>query len=294
MLGNSKFGRMASMIEDQASTTALSVSVIRAVHQTVDELPHILEDQVSLRLLDKETIQQISTESTKHGSARSKALRSHIVLRSRYAEDRLYLSYQSGIRQYISLGAGYDTFACRQPDWATDLKILEIDHPATQSAKLKHFKNSGITFPNNTEFHPLDLEENRLAKCLSQSAIDVSAPMFISCLGVLAYLRIETVERIFRDIAAMPKGSRFVFAFAPYKLEDADPQKGMESTAQRAAAHGEPWLTRFKVDELGKRLAECGFSRVAFLKPEEARQQYYQSRKDLPPPKSIRLCEACV
>jgi methyltransferase (TIGR00027 family) len=282
------------MIEDQASATALSVSVIRAVHQTVDELPHILEDQISLRLLNKETIKQISTESTKHGSTRSKALRSHIVLRSRYAEDRLYASYQSGIRQYISLGAGYDTFACRQPDWATDLKILEVDHPATQSAKLKHFRNSGVTFPNNTGFCPLDLEENSLVKCLSQSLMDVSAPMFISCLGVLEYLRIETVDKIFKDIAAMPKGSRFVFAFAPCRLEDADPHKGIESTAQRAAAHGEPWLTRFKVDELANRLVECGFSKVAFLEPEEAGRQYYQSRKDLPAPKLIRLCEVCV
>jgi methyltransferase (TIGR00027 family) len=282
------------MIEDQASTTALSVSVIRAVHQTLDELPHMLEDPVSLQLLNKETIQQISTESAKHGSARAKGLRSHIVLRSRYAEDRLYASYQSGIRQYISLGAGYDTFACRQPDWATNLKIIEIDHPATQSAKLKHFRNSGITFPKNTEFHSIDLEANGLRERLSQSTIDVSAPMFISCLGVLAYLRVETVEKIFRDIAEMPKGSRFVFAFAPYKREDADPQKGIESTAQRAAAHGEPWLTRFKVDELGKRLVDCGFSKVAFLEPEEAWQQYYQSRKDLPAPKSIRLCEASV
>ena len=282
------------MIEEQASTTALSVSVIRAVHQTVDELPHILEDPVSLRLLNKETIQQISTESAKHGSARSKALRSHIVLRSRYAEDRLYASFLSGIRQYISLGAGYDTFACRQPDWATTLKIIEIDHPATQSAKLQHFKNSGIAFPKNSKFFPLDLEANGLKEGLSQSTIDFSIPTFISCLGVLAYLRIETVERIFRDIAAMPKGSRFVFAFAPHKPEDADPQKGIASTAQRAAAHGEPWLTRFEVDELLERLTECGFSKVAFLSPEEAKLQYYQSRKDLPAPKVIRLCEASV
>jgi len=94
--------------------------------------------------------------------------------------------------------------------------------------------------------------------------------------------------------AAMPKGSRFVFAFAPHKAEEADPQKGIESTAQRASAHGEPWLTGFEVDELLERLTECGFSKVAFLSPEEAKLQYYQSRKDLPAPKVIRLCEASV
>jgi methyltransferase (TIGR00027 family) len=282
------------MRADTPSASALSVSAIRAVHQTVDEVPHILEDPVSVRLLSREIIQQISTESTRHGSAQSRALRSHIVLRSRHAEDRLSASFLAGTRQYISLGAGYDTFACRQPGWAAAMRIIELDHPATQAAKLRHFRNSGIAFPPNTEFHPIDLEASSLKEGLSRSRIDFSAPVFVSCLGVLAYLRTKTVHGIFTDIAAMPKGSSLVFAFAPFKPGEADSHKGQDPAAHRAAAHGEPLLTRFKVDELAKRLYACGFSKVEFLKPERARQQYYRSRKDLPAPRSIRLCEAFV
>ncbi len=282
------------MTEDQASTTALSVSVMRAVHQTIDELPHILEDSVSLKLLKKGTIQQILAEATKHRSPQLKALRSHIVLRSRYTEDRLHSAFLSGTRQYVSLGAGYDTFACRQPDWSTTLKIVEIDHPATQSAKLRHFYDSDIQFPRNAEFLPLNLETGGLRDGLSRSTLDLSIPIFFSCVGVLAYLRTETVDSIFKDIAAMPKGSGFVFAFAPLIRGDIAPLRGIESTAQRAAAHGEPWLTRFEADELAKKLIETGFSKVSFLLPEEATLQYYQSRSDLPAPKAIRLCEALV
>jgi O-methyltransferase involved in polyketide biosynthesis len=52
--------------EDQASNTALGVSVIRAVHQIIDEIPHILEDPISPRLLDKPEIDRIRDEPEKH------------------------------------------------------------------------------------------------------------------------------------------------------------------------------------------------------------------------------------
>jgi len=42
-------------------------------------------------------------------------------LRSRYAEDCLAEAFTRGLRQYVILGAGLDTFAYRQPNWASDL-----------------------------------------------------------------------------------------------------------------------------------------------------------------------------
>ena len=89
----------------------------------------------------------------------------------------------------------------------------------------------------------------------------------------------------------MPLGSRLVFAFAG-NIGDSDANK--MSASHRAAGHGEPWLTRFEVEELEKELLECGFNKVSFLAPGEARAQYYAGRRDLPPPKMIRLCEATV
>jgi len=282
------------MKEDQASKTALGVSLIRAVHQMIDEVPHILEDPVSSLLLEKETIRRIVEEPERHRTLQARALRSHVVLRSRYAEDRLFLGYRNGIRQYISLGAGYDTFCCRQPDWAHSMKIVELDHPATQSAKVKHFKDKGIDFPENIEFLPLYLEKSTVKEGLSHSRIDLKLPAYVSCLGVLAYLRLETVRSIFQSIAEMPKGSCLVFTFAPNKTDSFEWEDGTKSTTQRAAAHGEPWLTRFEVEGLRKVLTECGFSRISFLEPEEAKVQYYVGRNDLPAPRTVRLCEAVV
>jgi methyltransferase (TIGR00027 family) len=281
------------MQEGQSSGTALGVCFLRAAHQLIDEVPHILEDPVSPLLLDEEAIRRIETQRKAQRSLQARALRSHVVLRSRYAEDKLHLAYIAGVRQYISLGAGYDTFSFRQPDRAHSLRILEADHPATQSAKRELLKEKGIESLENVEFVPLDLERERIRGGLSRSKINFSLPAFFSCLGVLAYLTSGTVRNVFQNIASTPPGSRLVLAFAPKKsLFENDPDK--MSASQRAAEHGEPWLTRFEVAELQEELLESGFSKVSFLAPSEAKAQYYAGRQDLPFPRMVHLCEATV
>ena len=123
------------MREDHGSSTALGVSVIRTVHQIMDEMPHILEDPISPILLHESTIDRIRKEPGKHKSPAAQGLRSHVVLRSRYAEDELHDATNHGVKQFISLGSGYDTFPYRQPHWANNIRILEIDHPETQLEK---------------------------------------------------------------------------------------------------------------------------------------------------------------
>jgi O-methyltransferase involved in polyketide biosynthesis len=61
----------------------------------------------------------------------------NVITRTRYAEDALKTAVESGVRQYVLIGAGFDSFILRRPAFAADLEIFEIDHPATQSLKRK-------------------------------------------------------------------------------------------------------------------------------------------------------------
>ena len=65
-------------------------------------------------------------------------MRSQVTARSRFTEDCLTEAAAAGVRQYVVLGAGLDTFAYRQSPWAKDLRIFEVDHPATQDDKRAH------------------------------------------------------------------------------------------------------------------------------------------------------------
>ena len=56
--------------------------------------------------------------------------------------------------------------------------------------------------------------------------------------------------------------------------------QAVRSVAQTAAAAGEPWLTRFRPQELCTRLAGLGFASVFHLSPEEANVRYFAGRRD--------------
>ena len=58
-----------------------------------------------------------------------------VLSRARYAEELLEQAVARGVRQYVLLGAGLDTFAFRYPELLTDLHVFELDHPATQGHK---------------------------------------------------------------------------------------------------------------------------------------------------------------
>jgi methyltransferase (TIGR00027 family) len=280
--------------DGEGSSTALGVSVIRTVHQIVDDSPHILEDPVSQLLLDVDRVEQIRRGSERFNSIEARGLRSHVVLRSRYAEDELLEAAERGVRQFISLGAGYDTFPYRQPEWATKLQILEFDHPATQKDKRAHFAAKGLKDPDNLAFVPTDLEADTLRADIANAPIDLQKPIWISCLGVFAYLRRQTIHRIFETIIGLPKGSGIVFAFAPDKGLISGIAGVHTSAEDRAEELGEPWLTRFTVEDLSTELEGYGFTEVSFLDPDEAESKYYRNRTDLPAPRIARLCKAVV
>ena len=140
------------MREGEASSTALRASVIRTAHQIVDDSPHILEDAISPLLIDDAVIERMRREPEVYRSMVARSLRSHIVLRSRYAEDELRDATIRGVNQYMNLGAGYDTFSYRQPEWAAHLHVVEVDHPVTQKEKRAYFAAKGLKDPDNLAF----------------------------------------------------------------------------------------------------------------------------------------------
>lgn len=256
-----------------ASRTALGVAAIRAVHRLHDGEPKILDDSLSARLLGGEAHPQIAAHLARADEAADENLRIRVVLRSRYAEDRLALAVERGVRQCVVLGAGFDTFAYRQPEWAKDLRIFEVDHGASQSEKRHRLETAGIAIPANLEFVEIDFEKTSLRDGLRRSALDFSAPAFFSCLGVLVYLTRDAADAVFRLVAEFPYRSEIVFTYAAAGAKNSP-------IADRVRAAGEPWQTRFEPQALKRELTALGFSDVQFLRAEEAQDRYFQGRTD--------------
>jgi methyltransferase (TIGR00027 family) len=260
------------MSERLASTTALGVAMQRAAHQLLDDAPKVLDDSVVVRLLGERAVERLRADVARYRSPEATALRAHVVLRSRWAEDRLAAAVARGVGQYVVLGAGFDTFAYRQPAWARPLAIVEVDQPATQRRKAERLVAAGIAIPPNTALVPIDFEVESLAAGLARQRFDAHTPTFVACLGVFMYLTAEAIDAVFRFVATLPGSSELVFTFA-------SSEAGSGALAARAAAVGEPWQTRLDAERLRRELPQLGFSTVAFLEPDEA-ARYFRGRGD--------------
>lgn len=269
------------MPERSSSKTALGVAALRAAHQIIDDEPHILEDPIAVRLFPPEALEQMRTEVARLREPGMVSLRTHVVLRSRYAEDRLAEAHRRGIRQFVILGAGFDTFAYRQPGWAHDLHIFEVDHPGSQRVKRERLQAAGIPAPPNLEYVAIDFETTSLRDGLFASTFDPTQPAFVSCLGVLVYLTQEAVDAVFHLIASFPQSSEIVFTFSPpAKATDPEQAARLAKMAALVESLGEPWRTRLEPDILAPKLRSLGFSEVKFLTGEEAEARYFRGRRD--------------
>jgi len=273
--------------ERPASHTALGVAIHRAAHLILDEPPPILRDTVTLRLLGTGAEARIRAGADRLRHPAALAFRSHLLLRSRFAEDIAAQSAAAGVGQLVSLGAGLDTFAYRQPDWARSCRFFEVDHPASQSAKLERLAAAGIPRPGNLAFAPVDLVSGSLSDGLTSAGFDPAAPAAVSCLGVLMYLDPKTVAAIFAAVAGMAPGTRFVLSFARPAVP------GRDHLAEAAARSGEPWLTRLEPDDLVAALRHAGFAAVELLSSEDAQERYFAGRTDgLKAPSRVNLAVA--
>lgn len=271
------------------SKTALGVALLRAAHQTLDGAPKILRDPIVTLLLDDDWPRQIGTQPGWFDAALTDGLRSHVVLRSRYTEERLARAVQRGVNQCVILGAGFDTFAYRQPGWAADIRIFEVDHPATQDEKRFRLQRAGIPIPSNLEFVSIDFESVSLRDgLLYGSSLDFERPAFFSCLGVLMYLTQDAVDAVFRLVAGFPPGSEITFTFAK-------PDPVLKPLEDEVRLIGEPWRTYFDPATLAHDLQDFGFSEVSILNPKAAEANYFQNRSDnLHAPRLTTIATAVV
>jgi methyltransferase (TIGR00027 family) len=275
------------MNANSASRTALATAYLRAAHQILDGTPLLFADPVALPLLGPQAAGEIAAALPRYQSPFGRGLRSHVCLRARFAEDKLADAAARGVRWYVLVGAGFDTFALRQPDWARALRILEIDHPATQDAKLTMMAKAGFAMADNVRFLSADFMRQSLAEILARCEIPADDGVCFSCLGVSMYLDATEVEAM---LAAMAAASRDVSLTLSFTQPTQERFYGDVQMAKYVAGLGEPFLSLFTPDEIADKLASHGFLRQEFLTREKARRDYFTPpRRGIPAPHNTTI-----
>lgn len=260
----------------QPSRTALGAARHRAAHQVL-EGGRIFSDPLALRILG------VGAEAALLEAERDPArrpLRLFIAVRSRLAEEALQAAFAQGVRQLVVLGAGLDTYACRNP-LGDCLRIFEVDHPATQAWKRQRLSEAAIPVPPNLTFAPVDFETEALAEGLARAGFDPRQSTFFTWLGVVPYLSEAAVLATLDFIASLPGGARVVFDYgnpsAPVASQDAYATE-REDLARQVAAVGESFQSHFETDELHARLRSLGFKTFEDLGPAAIRDRFFPGK----------------
>lgn len=255
--------------------------MLRAAHQILDE-PRIFEDPVALKIIGAQSAADISSAPDKYKTTLATYLRAFLVARSRYAEDELSAAVMRGVRQYVILGAGLDTFAYRNPYPAGTLRVFEVDHPSTQAWKRERLDAERIAVPESLCFAPVDFEKEDLESKLLKAGFRTDETAFFSWLGVTMYLPPDAVMATMRSIAsAAARASEIVFDYAlsPSRLGAGDASSYQTLTAA-VAALGEPWRSAFDPDLLSADLRAAGLTPAEDLGHDEINARYFKGRSD--------------
>jgi methyltransferase (TIGR00027 family) len=268
------------MHEAKPSRTAFRVAIRRAAHQIFDT-PRVLDDPLATRIIGAEYAARIKAGVAENSGVVSKSLRAFLVARSRYAEDELSRAVGDGVRQYVVLGAGLDTFAYRNPHAAAGLRVFEVDHPATQAWKRDQLSAAEINIPPETIFVPVDFERETIADCLQRVGFATHEKAFFSWLGVTPYLTDRAFAETMDFIASMPSGSGVVFDYAvPRASLKFLERLAFDRISARVKSAGEPFKLFFDPTKLQQRLHEMGFTHLEDLGIEEINTRYFSGRPD--------------
>jgi methyltransferase (TIGR00027 family) len=259
--------------------TAVRVALWRALHVRLDAPPHLITDEIGLRLVDPEPDWPDRPDMSPAGTRGS---RISIVARARFVEDLVALRADAGVDQYVILGAGLDTFAQRRPELAARLTVFEVDQPGPQAWKRGRLVELGYGVPDWLRLVPVDFEASESWwDGLVAAGFDPGRPAVVASTGVSMYLTRAANVATLRKAAALAPGSTLASTFQlPLDLLPEPDRSAREATERVARASGAPFITFFTPAQILALAEEAGFATVEHVSSASLGQRYLADRPD--------------
>lgn len=274
--------------------TALRVALWRALHLRVDAPPHVLADEVGLRLAAPDEDWRDRPDMDPRATVR---MRASTVARARFVEDLVEERARAGVTQYVALGAGLDTFTQRRPELAAGMRVFEVDRPGPQAWKRHRLAELGLGVPDGLRLVPVDFEAGEpWWERLVAAGFDPALPAVVASTGVSMYLTRETTAATLRTLTGLAPGSTLAMSFLlPFDLVDPDERPGFQATAQAARTHGTPFISLYAPDELLAMARASGFRDARHVSSAQLTERYFAGRADgLRPSSAEELVVASV
>jgi methyltransferase (TIGR00027 family) len=288
------------MEQNKSSITSLISAFGRAYHHKYDS-PKIFDDFMAGQLITQQEFSDISRNMIAGITFFNKDIAEQLqdkpeeilkwitqvqlsptpLARAAYCENVLLHEMSLGVKQYVILGAGMDTFCFRHPELQSHLDIFEIDHPATQQFKRERLAQIHAAIPDSLHFIAADFT----GKLSYSKQLDEGIGFhktFFSLLGVTYYLAKEDLSRLLKYwFDQVPPGSSIVLDYADEGLfEEKGLYNRVENMVKMASAGGEPMKSCFALPEMTELLEEAGLLIYEHLPPGSIQRQHFGSRTD--------------
>lgn len=279
----------------EPSASALVVAAMRAAHGLFDERP-VFVDPFALELTSEEfrELHRAGRLQERFAGPGIRRVQAHVLGRGRYAEEALEIAMDGGAEQFVSLGAGLDSFVLRRPELLERLRVYEIDLPPTQEYKLARLETLGFEGDPRVEFLAADLATEGVDRVLAKSSFDPGRLAFFLGLGLVAYLQRDEVLDILRSIrACAAPGSRVVIDYPVLEeLLDDEARALAREVSAETARQGEERSVKYDPRLLHESVGGVGFAVVEDLSPEAMETRYFAGRTDgLRPYPEVRVLQ---
>jgi methyltransferase (TIGR00027 family) len=270
---------MADEKTAEADSSAVRVALWRALHVEVDSPPHVLDDEIGLRLSGPHDGWRSRPDMDPAGT---KWFRAGIVARARFVEDLVVEQAAQGVTQYVILGAGLDTFAQRQPEIISRLRVFEVDQPGPSAWKRRRLIELGFGIPEGLWLVPVDFESSdSWWEAIAGVGFDPSLPAVVVSTGVSMYLTKDANAATLSQTAELAPGSTFAMTFLlPTELQDDCLRPGFEAAEKGARAGGTPFISFYTPTEIAELALEAGFRDAQHVSATMLNENYFAGRTD--------------
>jgi methyltransferase (TIGR00027 family) len=226
------------------------------------------------------------TTLAKHRATRGLLLRSirrlfpgaytHEMVRTKFIDETVLGEVAAGLDELILLGAGFDSRAYRFAEELRGVRVIEVDHPASQASKRVRLRRLLGHEPENVTFVAIDFTRDDLDAVLAAAGHERSARTLFVWSGVSFYLTEEAVAEVLSWVAAhdSPRTSIVFDAFWAEAIDGSREYYGARELCRATAAKGEPFYWGIPEGRIDETLSRFGLQAERTLTSEEGRTVY--------------------
>lgn len=262
---------------------ALQIAGLRANETHLSEDERVFQDPYAEYFFPAEVRQMVrNVDWVKAERAKYEALmpgvNGALVARIRFMDECLKDALESGFKQLVIVGAGYDTRAYRVPGVKERLKVFEIDHPLTQGVKVDTLKQIFGALPDHVTYVSVEFGKDRLNDKLRQAGYDAGQKTLFIIEGLLMYLPPAAVEGLLAFVcqASGPGSALVADTFSTAVVSGSSPLP--EARMLKQFVENEGAVLQFGIGEEKEEafFKSRGFSRVSRVSTAWCKDKYFK------------------